>query len=84
VAVYNAATRKAEARSSRASIQFRKLSDYEIRNYVSRYPVTHFAGGFALDGAYRFASRAKGAFLPIMGLPMQDLIMLLRKQGLTV
>jgi MAF protein len=84
VAVYNVQTGKCDTLSSRSSLKFRELSEHELQDYVQRYPVTHFAGGFALDGAYLFSSQCKGAFLPIMGFPMEELITLLREQGVKI
>ena len=67
-----------------SEIVFRKLLASEIADYVRRYEVTRFAGAFDGDGVIRFADRVSGSFNFATGLALNDLIALLRKQGVEV
>ena len=68
----------------RSEIVFRKLLASEIANYVRRYEVTRFAGAFDGDGVIRFADRVSGSFNFATGLALNDLVTLLRRQGVDV
>jgi len=82
IAVYNAKTKKMLSKSERHTVKFRKLTDYEIKDYMSRYPVLKFSGAFEEEGSIRFCKEGKYPFF--YGLPMESLIILLRKAGVQV
>ncbi|MFH1398684.1 MAG: Maf family protein [Candidatus Woesearchaeota archaeon] len=84
VAVYNTKTKKMLSKAERCVVKFRKLFEYEIEDYCSRYPVTKFAGAFDGDGVSRFCTSITGDHCFLNGVPMNALIMFLRENGLEV
>ncbi len=65
-------------------IMFRQLSDGEIKQYLSKYPVTTWAAGYALIDPYLFtlAAKLEGSLVGLThGLPTEWLIPLLEKEG---
>jgi predicted house-cleaning NTP pyrophosphatase (Maf/HAM1 superfamily) len=83
VAVHNSNTKRITSGVEKCTVKFRELSDFEIRDYISRNPVTRFAAGFDMDGTIRFAESVTG--YPFMtGFPVKLLIELLREQGIKV
>ncbi len=67
-----------------SDLRFRQLTDWEIRDYVSRYPVTRFAGGFEGDGVVRFADSVSGSYNFVTAIPVSRLAVFLREQGVEV
>jgi septum formation protein len=67
-----------------SEIRFRQLVEREIRDYVSRYRVTRFAGAFEGDGVLRFADSVTGSYNFITALPVSRLAVFLREQGIFV
>jgi len=67
-----------------SEIRFRRLVEREIRDYVSRYPVSRFAGAFEGDGVLRFADSVSGSYNFITALPVSRLAVFLREQGIEV
>lgn len=69
-----------------ASIQitFRELLASEIENYVTKYPVTKWAGGFSLINIEGIAMIAhiNGSLTGVLGLPIEEIVPLLKKSGL--
>lgn len=84
LAVFNCVTGKLLAASESCEVRFRELTDFEIENYTSRYPVTKFAGAFDADGLLRFAERINGNYNFEAALPVDKLVLFLRKNGITV
>jgi septum formation protein len=67
-----------------SEIRFRQLTESEIRDYVSRYPVLRFAGAFEGDGVVRFADSVSGSYNFVTGIPVSRLATFLREQGVEV
>jgi septum formation protein len=67
-----------------STLRFRPLTDLEIRDYVTRYPVTRFAGAFEGDGVARFAESVSGSYNFVTALPVSRLAVFLREQGVEV
>jgi septum formation protein len=84
ICVYNSKTGKVLSGVEHCYMQFRQLSGHEIEDYVSRYPVTTFAGAFDTDGSIRFSERIEGEPCFTFGLPVSRLILMLREMGLNV
>jgi septum formation protein len=84
ITVMNARSGNLLTAVQRSEIAFRKLLASEIADYVRRYEVTRFAGAFDGDGVIRFADRVSGSYNFATGLALNDLVMLLRKQGVEV
>jgi septum formation protein len=74
-------TRRMLSTVETSEIRFRQLTEHEIRNYVSRYPVLRFAGAFEGDGVLRFADSVSGSYNFITGIPVSRLAVFLREQG---
>ncbi len=63
-------------------VQFKSLSDDEIRRYLAREAVLDKAGAYAIQGgAAPFVSRIEGDFFNVMGLPLATLYDLLLELG---
>jgi MAF protein len=84
VAVLNTRTGLQDSIVQVYKVRFRKLTIHEMKDYVSRYPVEKFAGGFEGDALLRFAEYSSGSYPFITGFPMTGLILLLRKHGVNV
>jgi septum formation protein len=82
--VMNSKTANLPTAVQRSEIVFRRLLASEIADYVRRYEVTRFAGAFDGDGVIRFADRVSGSYNFATGLALNDLVALLRKQGVEV
>jgi septum formation protein len=82
LAVYDSKKKKMISKSEKHTVKFRKLTDYEIKDYMSRYPVLNFSGAFEEEGSIRFCKEGKYPFF--YGIPMESLIKLLRKSGVEV
>ena len=86
VAVYNSITKKIYSAVEEYRVKFRKLTDYEIKDYMKRYPALHCSGAFEGDGLFRFAETAEGKypFTSQITFPMNKLIDFLREEGVLV
>ncbi len=84
VAVYNSKTKEMLSTSEKYTVKFRKLLDYEIKDYISRYPVLRCSASFEGDGLLRFAESVEGRYPFLTGFPLNELILFLRKNGLKV
>ncbi|MBP7725895.1 MAG: septum formation protein Maf [Candidatus Bipolaricaulis sp.] len=63
-------------------VEFKPLSDDEIRRYLAREAVLDKAGAYAIQGgAAPFVTRIEGEFFNVMGLPLATLYALLRDVG---
>ena len=69
-----------ETRISVSAVQFRELSDLEIRRYVTSGEPLDKAGAYAIQGrAAAFITRIEGSYSGIMGLPLAETAELLLK-----
>jgi septum formation protein len=63
-------------------VEFKPLSDDEIRRYLAQEAVLDKAGAYAIQGgAAPFVTRIEGEFFNVMGLPLATLYVLLRDVG---
>ncbi|HPD06580.1 MAG TPA: Maf family protein [Candidatus Bipolaricaulis sp.] len=63
-------------------VEFKPLSDDEIRRYLAREAVLDKAGAYAIQGgAAPFVTRIEGEFFNVMGLPLATLSALLHDVG---
>ena len=73
-------TGRITAKAVNTGVEFRTLSDEEIRRYVQTGEPMTVAGGYAIQGGgASFASRIEGDFYNIVGLPLAAVIEELRK-----
>ncbi len=84
LAVFNSKTGKMLSTSKTCNVKFRELTEHEIKDYVSRYPVVKFSAAFDGDGMLRFAERIDGSYNFATGLPMPELIQFLRQHDVKV
>jgi septum formation protein len=85
LSVYNSKTGKMLSTCKKYTIKFRKLLDSEIEDYISRYPVLKCAAAYDTDGELRFAESVEAGEFPFTtALPMNELILFLREQGVEV
>lgn len=81
LAVFHGGKQKMLSGSDVCVVRFRELSDYEIDDYVKRYPVVRCAGSFEADGLLRFAEHIEGSYNFKAALPVDRLVVFLRQQG---
>ena len=84
LAVYNTSTKKMFSTTEICKVKFRDLSDYEINDYISRYPAVKCAGAFDADGMLRFAEHIEGNYNFRTSIPMNKLIEFLRLNNIQV
>lgn len=84
LSVYNSQTKKMLSTCEICKVHFRNLSNFEISDYVSRYPATKCAGAFEADGLLRFADRIEGSYNFMTAIPVDKLILFLRKNKVIV
>ncbi|MFC1648438.1 Maf family protein [Nanoarchaeota archaeon] len=84
VAVLNTSTGNLLSGADKYASTFREIKDYEINDYIARYPVTRFAGAYEGDAHIRWTTNIEGNYPFITGFPMQLLIEFLRKNKLKV
>jgi len=84
LAVYNSNTQKLLSASESCKVKFRDLSDFEINDYILRYPVVKCAGAFEADGLLRFADYIEGNYNFKTALPVNKLVIFLRENGINV
>ena len=71
---------RVETRMSVSTVQFRELSETEIRRYVAGGEPLDKAGAYAIQGrAAVFITRIEGSYSGIMGLPLAETAELLQK-----
>jgi septum formation protein len=69
-----------ESALSVSEVEFRKLSDEEIRQYVATGESDDKAGAYAIQGrAARFAVELRGSYSGVMGLPLYETSQLLER-----
>lgn len=84
LSVYNSKTHKLLSTSEVCKVRFRDLSDFEINDYVSRYPAVKCAGAFESDGILRFAEHIEGNYNFNTAIPVNKLILFLRENDINV
>jgi MAF protein len=84
LAVIRTDTKKMLSTVESSELKFRRLTESEILDYVSRYPVLRCAGGFDSEGVLRFAESVSGSLNFITGIPVSQLTLFLREQGVAV
>ena len=84
LAVYNSQSKKMLSTSESCQVKFRNLSDFEIDDYISRYPVIKCAAAFEADGLLRCAEYIQGNYNFRTAIPVNKLILFLRKNGIKV
>ena len=84
LAVYNSHSKTILSTVEVCKVTFRKLTQYEIKDYVSRYPVLKCAAAFESDGLLRFAKSINGSYNFRAALPVDKLVLFLREQGMKV
>lgn len=84
IAVYNTKTKKMLSTTEVNIVKFRELSDFEINDYIARYPILKFSAAFESDGAMRFSESISGSYPATYGIPMKPLILFLRENGVIV
>jgi len=82
LAVYHSKTRKMLSTVETSDITFRPLAEREVREYVGKYAVLHYAGAFESDAVLRFAERISGSYNFVTALPVSRLVLFLRAQGI--
>lgn len=82
-AIVDTASGKTVVNSEETFVQFRALTDDEIRAYVETGEPLTVAGGYAIQGGgASFAKKIEGDFYTIVGLPLASVIEELRRFGL--
>ncbi|MFP3953788.1 MAG: Maf family protein [Candidatus Acetothermia bacterium] len=82
VAIFKADTGELESALGQSAITFRALTEGEIKDYVSEYPVLQFAGGFEKEGVLMFSREVHGDLSFFTGFPVHKLTHFLRENGL--
>ena len=82
--VLRADTEKMLSTVGASTIRFRPLIEREILDYVHRHPVVQYAGAFDGDGVLRFAESISGAPNIFTAMPVSQLALFLREQGVDV
>lgn len=84
LAVFNSDSGKLLSTSESCMVRFRNLSDFEIDDYIARYPAVKCAGAFEADGLLRFAEHIQGNYNFRTAIPVNKLISFLRENGVGV
>jgi MAF protein len=84
VAVGNSNTGKIATSVQSSRISFRNLSPGEIADYIHRYDVLTCAGAFESEGVVRFSRCVSGPCNYITGFSMNELVLMLRREGIAV
>ncbi len=82
--VLNSKTKKIFSTVETCVVRFRSLSDFEIEDYVLRFPAVKCAGAFEADGLLRFAEHIDGNYNFKAAMPVNKLILFLRESGVNV
>ena len=63
---------------TKTRVTLRKLSNYELTNYISRYDLTRFAAGYALNETpWDLVTKIDGSYTNVIGLPFEVLLPIL-------
>lgn len=84
LAVYRHETNKMLSTTQVCEVTFRALIPEEIKDYIARYPVLKCAAAHEADGLLRFAENISGNYNFKAALPVNDLVLFLRAQGIKV
>ena len=84
LAVYNSKSNKMLSTVETCRVKFRRLNNFEINDYITRFPALKCAGAFEADGLLRFAERINGNYNFRAATPVNKLVIFLRKFGVKV
>ncbi|MCC6643525.1 septum formation protein Maf [Candidatus Peregrinibacteria bacterium] len=84
LAVYNSETDQLHSSADSCQVKFRELTDFEIADYIARFPALKCAGAFEADGLLRFAEHIEGNYNFKAGLAVNKLIEFLRINSIKV
>lgn len=74
---------RVELAVSRTEVEFRPLSEDEIRHYVATGEADDKAGGYAIQGrAGQFIVEIRGSYSGVMGLPLYETAQLIERMGM--
>jgi septum formation protein len=79
LAVIDSESGKMFSKLKRCRVQFKKLSNKEIRDYMKRYPVLSFSGAFDGNAVLMFAKHIDGDALFYTSIPLSELSSILEK-----
>lgn len=63
-------------------VTFRKLTEQDIKRYLSVTNYTKYAGGYAISSTQDFITNIKGSISNVIGLPLEKVIPVLRENKL--
>ena len=76
---------KIQVRLSTSTVQFREISEREIRKYVAQNNCLDKAGAYAIQGiAAAFIVKISGSYSGVMGLPLYETAQLLEEAGIVL
>jgi MAF protein len=84
LAVHNCSYKTTRSTVQGCTLKFRSLLESEIRDYIGKNPVLQCAGAFEHDGVLRFAEEVSGSYNFRTAIPVNELVQLLREQGISV
>jgi len=79
LAVVDSSSGKMLSTVEKCKVKFRKLTDNEIKEYIAKYPVLKFSAAFDGNAALMFAERVEGSIAFYTGIPLNELVLFLRK-----
>lgn len=68
----------------KCKVRFRKLPDDEIKRYIAKYPALKFSAAFDGNAVLMFAERVEGSIAFYTGIPLNELVLFLRKLGVCI
>ena len=75
---------RTEAELSRTVVQFRAISEDEIRHYVASGEADDKAGAYAIQGrAAQFIAAIRGSYSGVVGLPLYETAQVIERMGAT-
>ncbi|MBI2616644.1 septum formation protein Maf [Candidatus Gottesmanbacteria bacterium] len=82
-AIYAVTRDKAWETYEKTFVTFRKLSDNDIRHYLSITDYTQYAGGYALFASPQdFVIKTEGSLSNVIGLPLEKIVPILKENKL--
>jgi septum formation protein len=76
---------KIQVRLSTSTVQFREISEREIRKYLAQNGCLDKAGAYAIQGmAAAFIVKISGSYSGVMGLPLYETAQLLEEAGIAL
>jgi septum formation protein len=80
ITIMDSSSQESYSSCSLTEVSFIKMSDSEIKNYLSTDEWKDKAGGYAIQGqAALYIREIRGSFYNVMGLPVEELYRLLKK-----